>query len=213
MTESQKWLWVAAAAASALAFYALAPVLAPFAAAAILAYIGNPLVERLARWRLSRTWAVVVVFLVLALLAVWLLLVLVPMLERQIVLHAAKLPAVIDWLQYQAMPWVRAHFGLAETPDIGSLKGYASEHWQSAGGVLAQVLASVSRSGLALLGWLANLLLLPVAVIFAVMAGGQLFGFLGILLALPVAAMVLVLLRYAHQRYLGSRLYSAANRS
>lgn len=353
MTESQKWLWVAAAAASALAFYALAPVLAPFAAAAILAYIGNPLVERLARWRLSRTWAVVVVFLVLALLAVWLLLVLVPMLERQIVLLAAKLPAVIDWLQYQAMPWVQAHFGLAETPDMGSLKGYVSEHWQSAGGVLAQVLASVSRSGLALLGWLANLLLLPVvtfyllrdwhillarlhellprriepeavkligavdemlgaffrgqllvmlalgiiytvglwlvgldlalligmlagsvsfvpylgfivgvfaagiaallqfhepfpllyvlavfgvaqvlegmvltpwllgeriglhpvAVIFAVMAGGQLFGFLGILLALPVAAMVLVLLRYAHQRYLDSRLYSAVNRS
>lgn len=52
----------------------------------------------------------------------------------------------------------------------------------------------------------------PVAVIFAVMAGGQLFGFLGVLLALPVAAVVVVLLRYAHQRYLDSRLYSAANR-
>lgn len=166
MTESQKWLWVATAAATALAFYALAPVLAPFAAAAILAYVGNPLVERLARWRLSRTWAVVVVFLVLALLAVWLLLVLVPMLERQIVLLAAKLPTVIDWLQHQAMPWVQARFGLAETPDMGSLKGYASEHWQFAGGLLAQVLASVSRSGLALLGWLANLLLLPVVTFY-----------------------------------------------
>jgi len=50
----------------------------------------------------------------------------------------------------------------------------------------------------------------PVAVIFAVLAGGQLFGFLGILLALPVASIVMVLLRYAHHRYVGSGLYGAA---
>ncbi|MCD7099362.1 AI-2E family transporter [Stenotrophomonas sp. MMGLT7] len=48
----------------------------------------------------------------------------------------------------------------------------------------------------------------PVAVIFAVMAGGQLFGFLGMLLALPVAAVFNVLLRYAHERYTQSDLYS-----
>jgi hypothetical protein len=49
----------------------------------------------------------------------------------------------------------------------------------------------------------------PVAVIFAIMAGGQFFGFLGVLLALPVAAVVMVLLRYARQRYLNSSLYQA----
>ena len=48
----------------------------------------------------------------------------------------------------------------------------------------------------------------PVAVIFAVLAGGQLFGALGVLLALPVAAVIVVLLRHAHQLYLGSRLYA-----
>jgi len=48
----------------------------------------------------------------------------------------------------------------------------------------------------------------PVAVIFAVLAGGQLFGFVGILLALPVAAVIMVLLRYTHERYVSSALYS-----
>lgn len=52
----------------------------------------------------------------------------------------------------------------------------------------------------------------PVAVIFAVLAGGQLFGFTGILLALPVAAVVMVLLRYLHERYKNSTLYDAAGR-
>jgi len=49
----------------------------------------------------------------------------------------------------------------------------------------------------------------PVAVMFAVLAGGQLFGFFGVLLALPVAAVVTVLLRFAHDRYVGSQLYTA----
>jgi len=51
----------------------------------------------------------------------------------------------------------------------------------------------------------------PVAVIFAVLAGGELFGFLGVLLALPVASVVMVLLRYAHQRYTASDLYRSAD--
>src|SRR5690606_3572649 len=48
----------------------------------------------------------------------------------------------------------------------------------------------------------------PVVVIFAVFAGGTLFGFTGMLLALPVAAIGNVLLRYAYERYIHSRLYA-----
>ncbi|MEP6940411.1 MAG: AI-2E family transporter [Rudaea sp.] len=48
----------------------------------------------------------------------------------------------------------------------------------------------------------------PLAVIFAVLAGGELFGFLGVLLALPAASVLLVVLRYAHERYRASQLYT-----
>jgi predicted PurR-regulated permease PerM len=48
----------------------------------------------------------------------------------------------------------------------------------------------------------------PLAVIFAVLAGGELFGFLGVLLALPLASVTMVLLRYAHERYRASGLYT-----
>ena len=43
-------------------FYLLAPVLTPFFLATLLAYLGDPLVDRLQRWRMSRTFAVVTVF-------------------------------------------------------------------------------------------------------------------------------------------------------
>ena len=51
----------------------------------------------------------------------------------------------------------------------------------------------------------------PVAVIFAILAGGELFGFLGVLLALPVAAVVMVVLRWLHERYTTSALYAAGH--
>lgn len=47
----------------------------------------------------------------------------------------------------------------------------------------------------------------PVAVMFAILAGGELFGFIGVLLALPIAAIVMVLLRYAYERYTQSEMY------
>ena len=47
----------------------------------------------------------------------------------------------------------------------------------------------------------------PVAVIFAILAFGQLFGFLGVLLALPISSVLMVLLRYVRERYVGSALY------
>ena len=50
----------------------------------------------------------------------------------------------------------------------------------------------------------------PVAVIFAILAGGTLFGFLGVLLALPVASVIMVWVRYLHQRYRRSKLYYGA---
>ena len=49
----------------------------------------------------------------------------------------------------------------------------------------------------------------PVAVIFAVLAGGQLFGFFGILLALPVFAVIAVVMRYLHEKYKNSEIYSS----
>ncbi len=50
----------------------------------------------------------------------------------------------------------------------------------------------------------------PVAVMFAILAGGELFGFVGVLLALPLAAVVMVLLRYAYERYTQSEMYQDA---
>lgn len=166
LTESQKWRLLAVFVLCGVLLYLLAPVLAPFAAAAIFAYMGNPLVTRLTQWHISRTLAVVVIFFVVSLLLVWLLLVLIPMLQRQWLVLSAKLPVILDWLQQVAMPWLQTNFGLEEVPDLATLKSYVLDQWQSMQGVATRLLGSVSRSGMAILGWLVNLLLIPVVTFY-----------------------------------------------
>ncbi len=55
--------WLIAISLTGWLLYLLAPVLTPFVASALLAYIGDPLADRLQRLKLPRTLAVIVVFL------------------------------------------------------------------------------------------------------------------------------------------------------
>ena len=59
----QFWGWIAVALVVGGLLYLLSPILAPFLFAAILAYILDPIVERLTRRYFPRTLAVVVVML------------------------------------------------------------------------------------------------------------------------------------------------------
>ena len=349
LNDTQKWLVLAGFVAFAVLLYLLGPVLTPFLVGAGLAYLGDPLADRLETKGLSRTAAVVVVFAVMLAVFALALVVLLPLLQQQLSVLAAKLPDYLDWLQQQAVPWLQRVVGFADLNlDLEGIKQALLTHWQQVGGAAADVLGSVTRSGLALMGWLGTLVLIPLVsfyllrdwdvmmarigeliprrqapvvkrlakdcddmlgnflrgqltvmlalatvyttglwlvglelalliglfaglvsfvpylgfilgvlfagvaalmqfhdayhlllvlgvfgvgqvlesfvftplllgdrirlhplgVIFAVMAGGQLFGFVGVLLALPVAAVVGVLLRYAHERYLASRVYA-----
>ena len=56
--------WLIAVALTGWLFYLLAPVLTPFVAAALLAYMGDPLADRLQQLKMPRTLAVVTVFLI-----------------------------------------------------------------------------------------------------------------------------------------------------
>jgi len=343
-----RWQLIAIALLLCGAFYVLAPVLTPFAIAAMFAYLFDPLADRLERLKLSRNAAVGIVFLGLTLLLVLVLLLLVPFLERQVANFVRHLPDWIAWFQNVAVPWLNQKFDTnLETPDAAQISAILQEHWKEAGGAAAMVVATVSKSGIAVVTWVVHVIVVPVvffyllrdwdimvarihellprsieptvtrlasesdetlsafvrgqlsvmivlgilyalglwavgldtgpligiiaglisfvpylgaiigvlagviaalaqygdwlhlilvlvvftvghllegyvlvprlvgekiglhpvAVIFAILAGGELFGFLGVLLALPLASVVMVLLRYLHERYRDSALY------
>lgn len=143
--------------------YLLSPILTPFLISALLAYLGDPLVDRLEARGLKRTPAVALVFVVILLLLLFLLVLLVPRIESQIGQLITKLPGYLEWLRANLVPHLQALLpGDMAALDLGSLQQALGRHWREAGGLLANLWSSVSGSGLALVGWLANLFLVPV---------------------------------------------------
>ncbi len=85
--------------AAVLVFWWLAPVLAPFVIAAVLAYVLHPLVlrlERVSAGRLPRALAVVLVEFMAVVALLGILLLLVPILVREWPLLQQQLPLLLD---------------------------------------------------------------------------------------------------------------------
>ncbi|MFA5984616.1 MAG: AI-2E family transporter [Methylococcaceae bacterium] len=167
MNDSQKWLSIAVVGSIIWLVYLLAPVLMPFAFAAMLAYLGDPLADRLQVAGLSRTWAVIVVFTMMLLILTLVLLLLVPQLEYQVERFIARLPDYVDWLNRVVLPWLKHRFKVNIKPIANNeIINIIKSDWQRAGGVAASIMTSVSHSGAVILSWFMNALLIPVVAFY-----------------------------------------------
>ncbi len=160
--------WAAVAFFALWVLWLLAPVLTPFAVAALLGWMGDPLADRLEARGLSRNTAVILVFAMMSTVALIGLLVLVPMIERQIVTLIESLPKYRDWLLGTLVPAIehRLHLNISGYLDPDNLFELVRSHWSQAGDFASQVLSYVSKSGFALLAMAANVVLIPVLTFF-----------------------------------------------
>lgn len=164
---SRRWQLLAIAAVIVYLIWLLAPVLMPFAVAAMLAYLGDPLADRLERLGLNRMWAAAIVFVVLLVVVVGVLLLLIPLIARQVENLVNNLPHYSDWAQNIAWPWLQARLHLdPHTFDSDRLLQLIKTHIGSIGDVASTVLGKVSRSGVGIVVWLTNLVLIPVVAFY-----------------------------------------------
>ncbi len=163
-----RWtLALAVGAAGAVLFYLLQPILLPFVIGALVAYLGDPLVDSLARHRINRTLGVAMVFVVFAVLVAVAFILAVPLLLHQLDLLVAKIPGIYAWFTQEALPWTQQKFNLPleRLPRL-DWSGQLADHWQSLGKMTAQTLLKMSGSGASLLLGLANLALVPVVAFY-----------------------------------------------
>lgn len=159
------WWWLPVVAVGGL-FYLLSPILTPFLFAAILAYICNPLVDWLAGLKIPRALGTILAMVFLFGLFAVLLLIMIPLFEKQVSLFIERLPGYLDWFRQHLAPWLKVRFDVELQLDSAYLKQALAEHWQSAGGFAAQFLPSLGSGGLALVGFFANLVLVPVVLFY-----------------------------------------------
>ena len=164
---SRRWQLLAIVLVFGYLMWLLAPVLMPFAVAAMFAYLGDPLADRLERLGLNRMWAATIVFVVIMVAVVGVLLLLIPLIARQVENLVSNLPRYGDWAQNTALPWLQTKLHLdPHTFDSDRMLSAIKEHIGSIGGVATVVIGKVSRSGVGIAMWLTNLVLIPVVAFY-----------------------------------------------
>ena len=173
-TPTQKTIaaWGAIAAAFLLAFWLLAPVLAPFVVAAVLAYALTPVVDWLdhvGRGRVPRVLAVMVVELLFLVAVLALVLLVVPILAREFPLIRDQLPVLLESAAAAVQPLL-TQWGFQVALDMESVKGfikaYLDTNFQDA---LGSVLSSLKIGGSVAFSLVGNLVLIPVVLFYLLM--------------------------------------------
>lgn len=152
--------------------YLLAPVITPFAISAALAYLGDPLVDRLERlsirkWHVGRTLAVSIVFVLMTMGMFLLLLIVFPLLQEQVRHLVLSGPQALEWFAGTALPWLQGKLGLTSLPlNSETVIEALKEYWKEFSTATLSILGTVSRSSQAVLGWLMSLILIPVVTFY-----------------------------------------------
>jgi predicted PurR-regulated permease PerM len=228
----QVTFWVVTLAVVVLALWLLREILLPFVAGMALAYLLDPLVNRIEQLGISRLVAAILIAGAFVVAFLILVVLIVPILGGQLTIFIEKLPDYVTRLQAlvtdPGRPWLRKIVG----ESLANVQQSTSELVQQGMVWLASFLRSLWSGGQALISTILIVLgiflvgqfvegnvlapnlvgkrvgLHPVWLIFALFAFGYLLGIVGLLIAVPLAAAVGVLMRFALGRYLASPLYT-----
>ena len=150
--EQPQLIYLLLAAAGLWLLWLLSPILTPFLLAAVLAYVCDPLVDKLQTRRVPRGLGVLIVLLLLIGAVTALVLILAPLAQHETRAFVERLPTIIDWFKLHALPWLQTNFGVNATLDTEQIKAYLMTHMKGAGSLVGKLLPSLKSGGMALIG-------------------------------------------------------------
>tara|TARA_R110002124_G_scaffold63350_23_gene173254 strand:- start:12313 stop:13431 length:1119 start_codon:yes stop_codon:yes gene_type:complete len=103
--RNQVLIWVAFLGVLILLLWLFRGILLPFVVGAALAYLLNPLVNRLQQWHFSRGWATAVVLLSVIMIVIGVFVMFVPLVGQQIIGLIQRLPGYVQDLQKLITEW------------------------------------------------------------------------------------------------------------
>ena len=161
------YLWIGGALlVGVVALRWLGPVLTPFLFGAILAYLGTPLVDALARRGVHRAIGTTLTVLLFGVALTGLFFVLVPLVQAEASAAAKRLPELVDRLATEVVPWIERHLDVRIELDVATLRAFVVENLDSLRDVGLRVLSGVRSGGALLVSLLVNLALIPVVMFY-----------------------------------------------
>ena len=169
--QKQTLLWLAVGLVLVALLVYLGPVLAPFIAAGVLAYALNPAVDwlsskQLGKLRIPRAFAVLLVMLMLSAVLLALILVVLPIMQKQIPMLHDQIPGGLARLNAFLSPKLRS-LGINVRLDEIGIRRMVTQYVATSGDeIWSSVLASAKVGSAAVLGWIATLSLIPIALFY-----------------------------------------------
>jgi predicted PurR-regulated permease PerM len=158
---SNKYFFIIVGLIVVALLYLLAPILTPFLAGSLLAYLAAPVVAKLEKF-LPHLLSVILVFLGVFLVILLFFLLLIPLIEKQILL----IPSIVNWLQDVAFPWVITKLHLQDEISLDVIKKTVLQNLSKASGAAEVVFRTAVDSGLKLVIWIMNIVLVPVVTFY-----------------------------------------------
>ncbi|MFT5708945.1 MAG: putative PurR-regulated permease PerM, partial [Oceanospirillaceae bacterium] len=167
MEISQRWFLLIVVIVLGYLLVLLGPILAPFLVAALLAYLADPITDKLETYKLSRTSAVLVVFTCIMLFFLLAFLILLPKMTGQLGVVIKQIPLALSLVEQKVMPFLQSNLGLENSDlDFSFLKTLIKDNFKQTGSLINNILSGIASSGLAIAAWLANVVLVPVVLFY-----------------------------------------------
>jgi len=177
MNKHTNTVWLVAVLSVFGIIYLLGPILTPFLIAAILAYIANPLVGKIEAiqfsskqakfsFKLSRSIATLLVLLFLFAVLIMILLIMIPLLQHEFVQLSQKIPVYLTAAKTNLEPWLQKNFGVSAEIDPAQIQAILTENWKTTGNFAKNIALSLSSHGMTVIGWLGNLVLIPLVLFY-----------------------------------------------
>jgi predicted PurR-regulated permease PerM len=169
--QKQTWLWVMIGLGLAGLFLFLGRVLTPFIAGILLAYALNPAVDwlaarRIGRLKMPRSIAIMVIMLLLLAAILAVILIVMPILQNEIPLLLQKIPHFLAKLDEAVSPHLHS-IGIDINLDSAGIERIISEYLaNSSNKIWRTALSSARTGGLAVLGWIGTLSLIPIVLFY-----------------------------------------------
>jgi predicted PurR-regulated permease PerM len=175
--QRQTLLWTTVALLFGGLLVVLGPVLTPFAMAAILSYVLEPVVGWLHRHRLPRALAVALTILLAAAAIAGLALIVVPIVQKEVAQLRLRLPGMVAGLSEQWLPRLRETLGLQIALDAASIRAWVADQLATSGDELATTLFAYARTGgSAVLSVIGLVFLVPVVTFYLLLDWHGLLG-------------------------------------
>ena len=179
--QKQTAFWLVLWLAFVLLIYALGPIMSPFVAAAILAYALSGSVDyldqrRIGRLTIPRALSVVLIMTVFMAAMLALVLIVIPVLQKEFTLMQQQIPLLLTKLDAQLAPRLQ-ELGIEVQLDLAGIKKLLSEQLATSGEAFWSSVFTSARDGTgAVLGWIVTLTLVPVVLFYMLLDWHQIMA-------------------------------------